>query len=293
MPKTASTSLVFDPEARYVTSYLCSPAVLGFIRLLLGLYSLVTNLVVLIWTGVHSGLAGTYFSYFTHLSYIGVTAWLWASGVQSVMFANAIKSSGDDARYPLQSWPRPLQYLHEFLFSTIATFPIIVTIVYWVLLATSDSFSDTFTAWSNISQHVMNTLFVLFELIFTNLLPLTWIQLPATIVLLGLYLGVAYVTQSTQGFYREFPSSYPGYLISHQHLPSPIRTTVAISLAYAFLDPQEQGPLLAGYILGIAAGQIIVLILVRYAIMLRICVVGKKRPATVGFNTHDIEGAAR
>ncbi|KAF5344998.1 hypothetical protein D9756_011301 [Leucocoprinus leucothites] len=109
----------------------------------------------------------------------------------------------------------------------------------------------------------MNTLFVLFELIFTNLPPLPWIQLPATIVLLGLYLGVAYVTQSTQGFYP-----------------------------YTFLDPKEQGPLLAGYILGIAAGQIIVFVLVRYVIMLRIRVVGEKRPAAVEFNTHDIEGAA-
>ncbi len=62
-----------------------------------------------------------YFSYFTHLSYIGITAWLWAAGVQSTAFAKSSESE-EHPRYPLQSWPRALQFLHELLFSTIATF---------------------------------------------------------------------------------------------------------------------------------------------------------------------------
>ncbi|KXN84668.1 hypothetical protein AN958_12046 [Leucoagaricus sp. SymC.cos] len=249
--------LVFDPEARYVTSYLLKPATLGSTRLSLGIHALVTNLVILIWSGVASDQSGTYFSYFTHLSYIGVTAWFWASGVQTFAFARNRKNE-DDARYPLQSWPKPLQILHELLFSTIATFPFVVTIVYWALLASSDSFSSPYLAWSNISQHILNSVFVLFELVFTDLPTLPWIYLPATIVLLGLYLGVAYITSSTQGFY-----------------------------AYTFLDPKKQGALLAGYIIGIAVGQAILFIIVHYAILLRIRLVGSKHRAPQ--HNHDEE----
>lgn len=37
-------------------------------------------------------------------------------------------------RYPLQRWPRALQVLHALLYSTIITFPFIVTIVFWGIL---------------------------------------------------------------------------------------------------------------------------------------------------------------
>lgn len=59
-----------------------------------------------------------------------------------------------------------------------------------------------FTAWSNISQHILNTVFVYFEITCTNVPTLNWIHLATTVVILGLYLGVAYITHATQGFYR-------------------------------------------------------------------------------------------
>lgn len=98
----------------------------------------------------------------------------------------------------------------------------IVTIVYWLLLASSESFSSPYTgasavestvviinsslsiAWTNISQHILNTPFALFEIICTDVPPLHWVHLPITIFILGLYLGVAYITHATQGFYCEY-----------------------------------------------------------------------------------------
>jgi hypothetical protein len=41
----------------------------------------------------------------------------------------------------------------------------------------------------------------LFEITLTNVGPLPWIDLLATVVLLGSYLGVAYITYATQGIY--------------------------------------------------------------------------------------------
>ena len=60
--------------------------------------------------------ACSYFSYFTHLSYIGLCAYFCAAGVQTFFYARSGKG------YPLQSWPRALQYLHVLLYSTIVTY---------------------------------------------------------------------------------------------------------------------------------------------------------------------------
>lgn len=59
-------------------------------------------------------------------------------------------------------------------------------------------------AWSNISKHALNSVFALFEIIFTNVPPMPWVDLPATIIILAAYLGVAYITHATQGFYSTF-----------------------------------------------------------------------------------------
>ncbi|KAF7761261.1 hypothetical protein Agabi119p4_10670 [Agaricus bisporus var. burnettii] len=237
---TVSSPIIgFDQQCKYVTSYLFTPLTLALIRLVLGSYALVSNIVILAWSSAVLDDVDGYFSYFTHLSYVGLIAWFWASGVQTLFFARTSKESRP-LRYPLQSWHRVLQFLHELLFATIATYPVIVTIVYWALLSSSESFSTPFVAWENISQHILNLPFVLFEIVFTNAPHLRWIHLPITVALLGLYLGVAYITRASQGFY-----------------------------VYDFLNPQMQGALLAGYIFGIGVGQAIVFIVIRYVIVLR------------------------
>lgn len=60
---------------------------------------------------------GSFFSYFTHLSYIGLVAYYFAAGVQTLCYA--LKGGKE---YPLQKWPRPLQVLHTLLYSTITTY---------------------------------------------------------------------------------------------------------------------------------------------------------------------------
>lgn len=59
----------------------------------------------------------SFFSYFTDLSYIGLVAYFWASSVQTIVFV----LSGQKA-YPLQKWPRILQFLHVLLYTTITIF---------------------------------------------------------------------------------------------------------------------------------------------------------------------------
>lgn len=49
----------------------------------------------------------------------------------------------------------------------------------------------------------MNTLFALVEVTLTNVNPLPWLHLPICVFMLACYLGVAYITHATQGFYSE------------------------------------------------------------------------------------------
>ncbi|KAF8549547.1 hypothetical protein OG21DRAFT_1421097 [Imleria badia] len=175
----------FDPTFHYVTSPIFSP-VLDALRLLFAVYTFTTTTVTL----ALSQDPDSYLSYFTDLTYIGLVAYFCASGIQAVALVLLDRES-----YPLQTWPRVLQLLHVLLHSTIIVLPIIVTAVFWSLLASSATFETPYSTWTNVSQHVMNTTFVLFEILFTHSGPSSWTHLIPLLLILACYLGVAYITR--------------------------------------------------------------------------------------------------
>ncbi|KAG2362898.1 hypothetical protein BDR07DRAFT_1450944 [Suillus spraguei] len=225
----------FDPACRLVTSSFFSPLTLGILRLLFAVYSLVTTITVLVFQSVRFHSSRSFFSYFTDLSYIGLVAYFWASSIQTIVFV----LQGQKA-YPLQKWPRILQLLHVLLNTTITIFPIIVTVVFWTLLASSSTFSTRYSAWSNVSQHAMNSSFALFEILLTNTSPSPWSHIIPCFFLFASYLGVAYITYATQGFYT-----------------------------YSFLDPSVEHGLLAAYIIGMGVGYCILFAIVKGICTLR------------------------
>lgn len=236
-------SAPFDPACRLVTSPFFSPLSLGALRVLFAVYSLVTTITVLVFESVRFHDSRSFFSYFTDLSYIGLVAYFWASGIQTIAFV----ISGQKA-YPLQKWPRILQLLHTLLYTTITIFPIIVTVVFWTLLASSSTFRTQYSAWSNVSQHAMNSCFALFEILLTNAGPSPWSHITPCLVLFACYLGVAYITHATQGFYT-----------------------------YNFLDPSVQHGLLAAYIIGMGIGYCILFTIVKGICTLRCRLVSPSR----------------
>ncbi|KAF7348781.1 hypothetical protein MVEN_01397700 [Mycena venus] len=162
-------------------------------------------------------------------------AYNWAAAVQTFFYTRYW-------RYPLRRWPRPLQALHVLLQSTITTFHFVVTVVYWALLAllaSAETFDTTESSWENISIHAMNSAFTLFEFL-TNAPRVPWLTLPFHILILAGYIGVAYITQATQGLYT-----------------------------YSFLDPTKQHAFLAAYIIGIGVGDVVVFVLARGVVVLR------------------------
>ncbi|KAF8892307.1 hypothetical protein CPB84DRAFT_1816229 [Gymnopilus junonius] len=234
-------SATFDSEHKYVTSPLFrNPVTFAALRATIAVYTLTVLLVTLIWQAVKLDTAQSYFSYFTYLSYIGLCAYYWASGVQTVFYALRWRKAGAGAGYPLQRWPKILQALHIVLQTTIVTYPFLVTIVYWALLSSPTTFATSFSSWSNISVHALNSLWALIEIFLSNSPPAPWFTIIPSILMLAGYLGVAYITKDTQGFYT-----------------------------YSFLDPHTEGPKLAGFIIGIAVGYIIIFSIVRGVVVLR------------------------
>lgn len=108
-------------------------------------------------------MTNSYFSYFTHLSYIGICAYFWASGVQTFSYSRRWKKAGAGVGYPLQRQPGILRCMHMVLQSTVVTFrtpssllsfsslilsihlAILVTIVFWALLSGPSTFETVYS----------------------------------------------------------------------------------------------------------------------------------------------------
>jgi hypothetical protein len=85
-----------------------------------------------------------YFAFFTNLSYTGgICAYFFASGVQTFAYAQDLKKDNRDSYYPLQHWPRILQYLHCLLLSTIITFRTLSQNVYLSYIKSNSQISNS------------------------------------------------------------------------------------------------------------------------------------------------------
>lgn len=127
-------------------------------------------------------------------------------------------------------------------------YPFIVTAVYWGLIYPGVWFAHVYDAWSNTSEHALNSVFALFEIVVPRTPAPLWIHAWWIVFVLALYLSLAYVTYYTKGFYT-----------------------------YSFLDIQTQGSgITAAYICGIAVGSVIVFSIVKGVIHLRLWATERK-----------------
>ncbi|KAG8957513.1 hypothetical protein FRC03_010060 [Tulasnella sp. 419] len=210
----------FDPDYTLVTSHILSPIALLSFRFSIAVYALVSIIFSIIWHGVVLHDINRWFSYFTNICFVGLCAYFWVSSFHTLSYVLALKEYGSETEkpsYALQRWPRILQLLHVLLLTTIFVYPFIVAIVYWVLLAGSQTFETAFYTWSNITFHTLNAIFSFAEMLYNRYTP-RWINLVALVILIGCYLGVAYLTYASQGFYTyDFldPSDGAGNLIKY------------------------------------------------------------------------------
>ncbi|KAI3318530.1 hypothetical protein HD806DRAFT_511925 [Xylariaceae sp. AK1471] len=222
---------LWDPSHRFQTSWLVSPYVLFGIRALMSIYAFTTLLFNIGYQCAHPSLGGcttsrAAFSYFTVLTYWGIAFYALISAIHTFSYARYNTA-------PLDRWPRPLQALHSLFYASVTTFPFLVTIVFWALLSSPRTLATQYSTWSNISQHALNSVYALVEVLLPRTNPSPWIHLPFLILILALYLALAYLTHATKGFYT-----------------------------YDFLDPEIQGKLVAAYVFGIAIGICIIFVVV-------------------------------
>jgi hypothetical protein len=93
---------------------------------------------------------------------------------------------------------------------------------------------------------------------------LPWLDIIPIVILLALYLGLAYITHATEGFYT-----------------------------YGFLDLQKNSSgIVAAYIVGILVAAIIIFLIVRYLIVLRVWVTEKKLGKQGKFATRGVRPVA-
>ncbi|KAF2631258.1 hypothetical protein BU25DRAFT_407781 [Macroventuria anomochaeta] len=247
---TVSYTGQFDPTYRFETSWILPPGVLFGIRALLSLYAFVTLFTIFGWNGTHGRSEDSQrsFSYFTNLTYWGL-AFYYA-------FSAAHTGSYWLTGTPfLARWPKWLQVAHSMFYSTVVIYPWIVTAVYWGILA-SNGFPTTFSLWSNTSQHALNSAYAFFEIFFPRTEPIPFLNIIPIVILLALYLALAYVTFYTQDFYT-----------------------------YEFLDLRKNSSGIVGaYIIGILVAAIVIFLVVKYLIMLRVWVTEKKLGKTGKFS---------
>ncbi|ETS81910.1 hypothetical protein PFICI_06912 [Pestalotiopsis fici W106-1] len=231
---------LWDPSHRFETSWILPPYALFACRAFFSLYAFTTLFTTIGYQCVHPAAGSTYaceasaasFSYFTVLTYWGLAWYFLFASIHTFTYARWNVAL-------LDKWPRPLQAMHAFYHTTITTYPFLVTIVYWGILYTYGSawFPTKYAAWSNLSEHGFNSFFALFEIFVTRTNPAPWIHIFWLIVVLALYLSLAYITYATKGFF-----------------------------VYSFLDPTVmQHGLVAAYVFGIAIIIVIIFSLVKGA----------------------------
>ncbi|KAJ3534652.1 hypothetical protein NMY22_g6827 [Coprinellus aureogranulatus] len=242
-------SSTFDSEFKLVTSPLFESHTLAYIRLA---FAALVSAILIFCIAFQAAVlhnAQKFLSFFTNLSYFGLCGYFWVSGIHTLKYSRS-KSRNRKPGYPLQKWPKVWQNLHLLLYTTVVTFPFIVTIVYWVLIAPSDApFSDFFDGFSNITKHILNSVFALFELLLSNVGPHPWLNLLWTILILG------------------------AYVVSLISLSPPKDSIVS----YSFLDPENGIKPLLLSIAGITVGQLVVFTLTWGIIKARQRVVFRER----------------
>jgi hypothetical protein len=182
----------FDPDAKFATARFLSPFVFGILRLAIGAYSIIVVIVDIVLSGTFPSclqrvnFAATrdhdidsYFSYFTDISFIALAFYFLFAAGHTLWYARTGTS-------PLNKWYRPFQLAHTILFSTIITFSILVTIVFWSLLSNSSTFATSRSTWSNISKHALNSVYAIFEILFSAVGKQPWSHFIFIMAFLGM-----------------------------------------------------------------------------------------------------------
>ncbi|GAC97711.1 hypothetical protein PHSY_005298 [Pseudozyma hubeiensis SY62] len=103
------------------------------------------------------------------------------------------------SRYPRsllsRKFSRPLQVCHTLLVSTVSSFPLVVLVIFWSLLAGPAPLGDPYSAFANIGKHTLNYVLTMIDLVILSRTPLRpWWHLVPVMAFLALYIGIVSIT---------------------------------------------------------------------------------------------------
>ncbi|KAF9701078.1 hypothetical protein EKO04_000360 [Ascochyta lentis] len=241
----------FDPSKTFVTSHIVSPFVLACIRAVLCVYSFTTIIVSYSWFASNTATIalkdvniGSYkiqqsedaigqsFSFFTFLTFWSLGFYFLVSSMHTFMFAHK------DCTW-LHRWPNVLQLMHSLYYSCVTSMPFLVTIVFWGTM-NSGWPAGRFEQWMNLSVHGLNSVFAAVEIVLSATDAPPFSHLSVVLLVLSAYLGLAYLTRHTQGFY-----------------------------VYEWMNPAHGNVSIVLHVLGYAAGMVTIFLLVSGVIRLR------------------------
>ncbi|KZM26705.1 uncharacterized protein EKO05_0008813 [Ascochyta rabiei] len=241
----------FDISTTFVTSHFVSPLVLALIRAVLCVYTFTTIIVSYSWLasntatiGLKDVNIGSYeiqqsehaigqsFSFFTFLTFWSLGFYFLVSSLHTFMFAFRNRTW-------LHDWPKILRLMHSVYYSCVTSMPFLVTIVFWGTM-NSGWPAGRFEQWMNLSVHGLNSVFAIVEIVLSATKAPPFSYLSIVLLLLSAYLGLAYLTRYTQGFY-----------------------------VYEWMNPAHGNVSIILHVLGYAAGMITIFFLVSSTIRLR------------------------
>ncbi|KAF2217185.1 hypothetical protein CERZMDRAFT_32632 [Cercospora zeae-maydis SCOH1-5] len=220
---------------RLSSSWILPTLVLAVLRALISLYIFVSHFFIIgylcsIGDCDHAGVT------LSHFSVLG----FWALGFYYAFAAAHSFSYAVSGKPWLSSWPAGLRWLHSVLYASITTYPFIVTALYW---AEPHEYSSRtpFWSWWAISQHGLNSIFAILEILLPRSDPHPWVNLLALFFLSAGYVGLGFLIYVTLGHY-----------------------------VYGALDAdRHQRAILAGFFIGLLAASVILFIVVRYVQWIR------------------------
>ncbi|KAI8342115.1 hypothetical protein BC941DRAFT_415400 [Chlamydoabsidia padenii] len=151
----------FVPE-RAVTSYWLPTRLLLAIRIITMLYSTATMYASIAQSAINHDF-NTYFGYFTHLTFVGLHAYLVTIVYHHVRY---VWSGNLDSFF---KQPTTVNYLFVYLYHTVITFNIVTPIVYWGVLNSKGGESSAKSMWVNVSVHGVSLGIMLIEVIFSRM----------------------------------------------------------------------------------------------------------------------------
>ena len=239
----------FDPNKAFVRSQFVSPLVLASVRAVLCIYSFTTLITCYTWLAHRTATIslkdvniesytiqqsddaiGQSFSFFTYLTFWSLGFYFLVSSVHTFMYAFR-------QRTWLHNWSKALQLAHSLYYSSITSFPFLVTIVFWGTM-NSGWPPGRFEQWINISVHGLNNVFAIVEILLPATSPPPITHLSIVLLFLSIYLGLAYLTRYTQGFY-----------------------------VYEWMNPAHGNASIILHVLGYAGGMLAIFVMVRYVIV--------------------------